>query len=129
MAVTLTGGIPTFVVEIGKMLDDTLKSTDVQAAFGTLKTVDSASVSGTTLVFDLQNYEFKDFGAHISLNIKLMKDETVFFEKNYVQSGETQGTKMLWGGILAVKNAVQQSTKQALDEILRQLITDLNELQ
>jgi len=33
---------------------------------------------------------------------------------------------MFWGGAFAQRNAVQQSTKHALDEILRQLITDLN---
>ena len=33
---------------------------------------------------------------------------------------------LFWGGVFAQKNAVQQSTKLALDEILRQLITDLN---
>lgn len=35
---------------------------------------------------------------------------------------------MFWGGVFAQKNAVQQSTKLALDEILRQLIADLNNL-
>ena len=34
---------------------------------------------------------------------------------------------MFWGGAFAQKNAVQQSTKLAIDEILRQLIADLND--
>ena len=33
---------------------------------------------------------------------------------------------MFWGGAFAMKNAVQQSTKLAIDNILRQLIADLN---
>jgi hypothetical protein len=50
------------------------------------------------------------------------------FSKSYQESGKTQGGKMFWAGAFGQKNAVQQSTKLALDEILRQLITDLNTL-
>jgi hypothetical protein len=50
----------------------------------------------------------------------------VVFSKTYTQDGKTQGGKMFWGGAFAQKNAVQQSTKLALDEILRQLISDLD---
>lgn len=118
-----------WVVEFGKMLDDTLKSADVQAAFGTLSSVDSASAPGLTLVFELRHYRFSEFAAHISLDAKLMNEGTVVFEKSYVQSGGGQAGKMFALGGLAQKNAVHQSTKQALDKILRQLITDINNLQ
>ncbi|WP_207951748.1 hypothetical protein [Pseudomaricurvus alcaniphilus] len=109
------------------MLDDTLKSADVQAAFGRLEKVNEAGNGlGGTLTFDLRNYTFQDFGAHIELKVSLSRGGKSIFENTYTQDGKTQGGKMFWGGAFAQKNAVQQSTKLAIDEILRRLITDLN---
>lgn len=125
----MTGYANLWVVEFGKMLDDTLKSTDVQNAFGGLQKV--ADVSGDSmdlLIFDLQSYTFEEFGAHISLKISLSRMGQVVFSKIYKQDGRTQGGKMFWAGAFGQKNAVQQSTKLALDEILRQLISDLNRI-
>lgn len=123
----VTGYANLWIVEFGKMLDDTLMSTDVQNAFGALRKVsDPSGISNNVLIFDLRNYTFEDFGAHISLKISLSRSGQVVFSKTYTQDGKTQGGKMFWGGVFAQKNAVQQSTKLALDEILRQLISDLN---
>lgn len=123
----VTGAANLWVVEIGKMLDDTLKSADVQAAFGRLEKVNEAgNGQGGTLTFDLRNYTFQDFGAHIELKVSLSRGGKSIFENTYTQDGKTQGGKMFWGGAFAQKNAVQQSTKLAIDEILRRLITDLN---
>ena len=116
-----------WIVEFGKILDDTLKSSDVQNAFGGLQKV--SDVSGDSrglLIFDLQSYSFKDCGAHISIRISLSRLGKVVFSKIYRQDGKTQFGKMFWAGVFGQKNAVQQSTKLALDEILRQLISDLN---
>lgn len=121
-----TGYANLWVVEFGKMLDDTMKSSDVQKAFGSLSKVSEGSASGSVLLFDLSNYEFKDYGAHVSLNISLSRAGKVVFSKTYTQDGKTQGGKMVFGGAFAQRNAVHQSTKLALDEILRQLIADLN---
>lgn len=122
-----TGYANLWIVEFGKMLDDTLISTDVQKAFGALQKVsDVSGESRGLLIFDLQSYTFEDFGAHISLNISLSRLGQVVFSKTYKQDGKTQGGKMFWAGAFGQKNAVQQSTKLALDEILRQLIADLN---
>ena len=115
------------VVEFGKMLDDTLMSTDVQKAFGALQRAsDTSGNASNLLIFDLQRYTFEEFGAHISLKISLSRGGQEVFSKTYVQDGRSQGGKMFWGGVFAQKNAVQQSTKLALDEILRQLLSDLN---
>lgn len=123
----VTGYANLWIVEFGKMLDDTLMSTDIQKAFGTLKKSSGASSNSKgLLIFDLQSYTFEDFGAHISLKISLSSLGKVKFSKTYTQHGKTQGGKMFWGGVFGQKNAVQQSTKIALDEIMRQLITDLN---
>ena len=116
-----------WIVEFGRMLDDTLMSADVQKAFGSLqKAGDASQGRNGLLLFDLQTYTFQEFGAHISLKVSLMRGGQEVFSKTYNQDGKTQGGKMFWGGAWAQKNAVQQSTKLALDEILRELIADLN---
>lgn len=118
-----------WIVEFGRMLDDTMNSADARKAFGAIQKVSEVSgASDGLLLFDLQNYSFEEFGAHISLQISLYRSGKVVFSKLYRQDGKTQGGKMFWGGVFAQKNAVQQSTKLALDEILRQLIADLNNL-
>ena len=122
----VTGYGNLWIVEFGKMLDATMMSIEVQKAFGTLKKVSSQSVaSGGLLIFELEKYTFEDYGAHISLKISLSQMGKVVFSKTYVQDGKTQGWKMFFGGVFSQRNAVQQSTKLALDEILRQLIADL----
>ena len=47
--------------------------------------------------------------------------------KTYREVGQQQTGKVLIGGAFAFKNAVQQSTKLALDKILQRLILDINE--
>ncbi len=109
------------------MLDDTLMSADIQRAFaGLQKAADASTGSGSLLTFDLQSYVFENFAAKISLNISLSRGGKAVFSKIYTEEGKSQGGKMFWGGAFAQKNAVQQSTKLALDEILHQLIEDLN---
>jgi hypothetical protein len=123
----VTGQANLWIVEFGKMLDDTLRSADVQKAFNGIQKVSNESgKSKGLLIFDLQSYTFEDFGAHIIMNISMSQMGDEVFSKTYIQDGRTQGGKMFWGGAFGQKNAVQQSTKLALDEILRQLISDLN---
>ena len=123
----VTGYANLWEVNVGKILDDTLRSQDVQNAFGLLqKVTEPLANSGGLLIFDLKDYKFEGFSAHITLDISLSRSGNVVFSKTYTESGKSQGGKMFWGGAFAQKNAVQQSTKLALDEILRRLITDLN---
>lgn len=117
-----------WVVDFGKMLDDTMRSAEVQNAFNAIRKVaDVSAASDGLLVFDLQRYAFQDCGAQISLKVSFYRSGQVAFSKTYTQHGKTQGGKMFWGGVFAQKNAVQQSTKLALDAILRQLIYDLEQ--
>lgn len=117
-----------WIVEMGKILDATLMSTDVQQAFGILQKMPSASSgSKSILVFDLKSYEFKNFTTSLSLKISLVRSEKEIFSKTYREVGQQQTGKVLIGGAFAFKNAVQQSTKLALDKILQRLILDINE--
>lgn len=125
----LTGYANEWSIEFGEILDDTMRSEDVRKAFGELrKASNESAASPGLLVFDLEDYTFEDFGAHIALNISFSRFGTTELSKTYEEDGKSQGGKMFWAGAFGQKNAVQQSTKLALDEILRQLITDLNGL-
>lgn len=112
-------------VELGKMLETTLASSEVMSALG-LRSDESAP---NVLTFDLESYEFKHHGAHVSLNVTYAKGEKEVLRKTYNASGIRQTGKMVWGGAFGMKNAIQQSTKAALDEILKTLISDLKGLE
>lgn len=115
----------TWVVEFGKVLDATMRSSDVVAALGNVsKAGNDKSGSGNTLVFELQRYSFEEHGAHIELAISIRNQKGEVFRKVYSADGRTQGGKMFWGGAFAMKNAVQQSTKLAMDDILTRFIRD-----
>jgi len=114
-----------WVVEFGKILDATMQSKDVVDALGLMKKASSdRSDAGNTIVFDLQNYSFEHHGAHLGLTISVKTATREIFRKAYRADGNTQGGKMFWGGPFAMKNAVQQSTKSALDEIINNFIRD-----
>lgn len=122
----MAGYANVWVVQFGKMLDDTLQSHDVQTAFGKLMKYDGGATSDGMLIFDLQSYTYVELGAHVSLKVTYRRGGQDLFSKVYQADGTTQGGKMFWGGAFAMKNAVQQSSKLAIDNILRQLIADLN---
>jgi hypothetical protein len=122
----LAGYANLWVVAFGQLLEVTLQSRDVQLAFGGLTPPGAEDPQAGTLVFDLQSYAFEDMGAHVTLQVSHRRAGAELFSKLYTADGSSQGSKMFWGGAFAMKNAVQQSTKQALDDILRQLIADLN---
>jgi len=52
---------------------------------------------------------------------------TILFENHYEATGRSQGGKMFWGGAFGMKNAIQQSTKLALDSILSRFMSDLRD--
>ncbi|WP_426336188.1 hypothetical protein ACN9MY_22655 [Pseudoduganella sp. R-31] len=115
----------TWVVEFGKVLDATMRSSDVVTALGNLnKAGNDKPAAGNTLVFDLLRYSFEEHGAHIELAISIRNAKGEVFRKVYNADGQTQGGKMFWGGAFAMKNAVQQSTKLAMDDILARFIRD-----
>jgi PBP1b-binding outer membrane lipoprotein LpoB len=122
----MAGYANVWVVQFGQVLDDTLQSHDVQTAFGKLAKSGGGTANDGLLIFDLQSYTYVELGAHVSLKVTYRRGNQDIFSKTYQADGTTQGGKMFWGGAFAMKNAVQQSTKLAVDNILRQLIADLN---
>ena len=115
-----------WIVEFGKMLDQTLNAKYVQSAFGRLdKKITKDVQKGELIEFSLEKYEFKDYRAYVTLKIKLSKDGVTTLEKSYNASGNSQGGKMWAAGPFGMKSATLESTKYAIDEILRQFITDI----
>lgn len=124
----MTGYANNWIVEFGQMLDATLQSKDVQGAFKRLERRGSGGEQAL-MTFDLVSYVFTDFGATVELKVTVQRaGGGAPLVKTYRQSGVTQGGKMFWAGVFGMKNAIQQSTKDAVDKILAALIVDLNAL-
>ncbi|MDR3427265.1 hypothetical protein [Silvimonas sp.] len=122
----MVGYAHVWAVDFGKILDATMQSKDVVDALGPLtKAAPDSPSNGNTLIFDLDKYSFEDFGAHIVLTIRVKNASGEVFKKTYTADGETQGGKMFWSGPFGMKNAVQQSTKLAMDKIFTTFIADV----
>lgn len=115
-----------WIVEFGKMLESSLQSKDMQGSFGRITRSEGKEATGNLVVFDLKQYEFKDYGAHVVLAVSVTNNGKKVFDATYESDGKKQGAKMFWGGVFAMKNSIQQSTKIAIDDILGQFIRDVN---
>ena len=116
-----------WVVEFGQMLQTTLESHDVQDAFQKLtKSAGQAGQDALLLTFHLQEYRFEGFTAKVALRISVARNGSPVFTREYVESGASQGGKVANLGVFGMKNAIQQSTKTAVDAILTRFLTDLS---
>jgi len=115
-----------WVIEFGKILQHTINSQDVQEAFLKLTTGNKEKSKNSILRFKMIGYEFRDHRAFVSLNVSLMSCENLVFDNTYNAKGRGQGGKIFLAGTFGIKNAVQQSTKSALDKIFHNLISDIN---
>ena len=115
-----------WIVRFGKMLETTLRHGDVRLAFDSLsKTTTPDDGDGLVIAFKLINYAFEGFEAHVSVNVTVHENGRQILARTYQATGKSQGGKMHWAGAFGMKNAVQQSTKSAIDTILTNLVTDL----
>lgn len=121
-----TGIANSWVVDFGRILDATMSGNDMRTAFDEVKKVSSPEgVPGLLLRFSLRRYDFSDFQATVALGISARNDGTEILTNTYSATGISQGGKMFWGGAFAMQNAMQQSTKSALDQIFTEFIGDL----
>jgi len=113
-------------VEFGKILDETLNAPYVQSSFGELiKAGEEVKGFGSDIKFTLNNYEFKNYRAYVSMNIILLDDGEELLNKNYTSEGESKGGQMWGAGPFGMKNATLDSTRTAIDKILTQFINDI----
>jgi hypothetical protein len=123
----MAGIANSWTVRMGEILDTTMLGQDMQNAFDSLSKTDSdKDVDELTLLFHLNKYRFANFYAFIDLRIEARHSGNQLLSKRYTANGKSQGLKMFWGSGFAMKNAIQQSTKLALDEILANFLNDLN---
>lgn len=113
-----------WIVEFGKILDQTVNADYVQSAFGKLEKGESKD--GDLVEFELKSFEFKDYRAYTSLNIKVLKSGSEVLNKTYTSEGSSQGGQMWAAGPFGMKNATLKSTKNSIDKILEEFINDLN---
>ncbi len=114
-----------WIVKFGEILEKTLQSKDVQSAFKSLSKYDNEYGSGMLIKFNLVDYKFEGFEARITLQVSVLKGDSVVFKETYFEKGISQGAKMFWAGVFGMKNAVQQSTKNAIDKIIERLLCDM----
>lgn len=115
----------TWEVQFGPLLDATLQSPDIQKAFKSFSQAGGSGQTGRVITFHLVSYDFSNHRAKIQMTITAAMNGKTTLEKTYSAEGNSQGGKMFWGGAWAMKNAVQQSTKFAMDSILRNFFSDL----
>jgi len=115
-----------WIVEFGKILDETLKAQYVQSAFGDFKQTDLVTAPGNLVSFNLVSYEFKDYRAYVTMEVSLTENGVKKAGKSYSAEGDSQGGKMWGAGPFGMKSATLDSTKSAIDSILRQFISDVN---
>ena len=123
----MAGIANSWTVRMGEILDTTMQGQDMQNAFDSLsKTDNDKDTDELILLSHLNKYPFADFHAFIDLRIEARHNGNQLLSERYTANGKSQGGKMFWGGGIAMKNAIQQSTKLALDEILANFLNDLN---
>jgi hypothetical protein len=115
-----------WIVEFGKILDETLNAPYVQSAFSRLQKQSSSSgVAGNLIEFTLEKYEFKDYRAYVSMKIVLSNGGKTILDKTYSVEGYSKGGQMWGAGPFGMKNATLDSTKSAIDKILIKFIGEI----
>ena len=121
------GYMHVWIVEFGKILDKTINADYVQSAFGKLEK-GVANGGEQSIEFELEKFEFKNYRAYTTLNIKVLDSNKEIFNKSYSSEGESQGGQMWTAGPFGMKNATLKSTKSSIDKILTQFIEDTNKV-
>lgn len=111
-----TGIANKWTINFGPIMDTTLTSKPYVNSFGVMEKLDEKKLEDTMLI-NLLEYDFRDHRAVLEFEIKIYKNKKLKFEKTYKAMGKSQGGKMFWAGPAGMKNAIQQSTMMAMNEI------------
>ncbi len=117
-----------WIIEFAQILDSTMSSEEMKASFPQMSKSNEASSHGNVIEFNLLSYYFSNYGSHVRLNIEVKNDGVAIFSKDYAASGEGQAVQMWLGGVFGMMDAVRDSTKSSMDQILVQFINDINSL-
>lgn len=122
----LAGPADVWIVDFGDILQKNLEAPYVQNAFASLKKSTGNATDGKNIQFKLDNYVFKNHRAFVDMTITFTQNGSTISSKKYHEEGVSQGAKMFIAGGFGMKNAVQQSTKSAIDKVLTKFINDVN---
>ncbi|WIO73692.1 hypothetical protein QP938_10350 [Porticoccaceae bacterium LTM1] len=114
-----------WIVEFGDILDETLKSQEIQSVFNGLVEAREIGEPENLIIFDLVDYSYQDYKANISIHIVLRQKGIEAINQTYKASGEGQTVQMWAAGVFGMMDAIRDSTKSAMDEIMVQLIRDI----
>lgn len=124
---TFMGGyhVTEWEVELGKVIDATLQRSELHRSFGELSKVSEPKCPvQDLLIIEVGRYSFTACQANLELTFTVNRGDEKVLSRRYAAIGVKQCGKMYWGGGFAMKNAVQQSTKSALDKILYDFSSD-----
>ena len=122
----MSGIANSWTVRFGNILNATMQSYDMRQVFGDVEKAPQPTAKvGLLLAFSLKSYRFENFQASVDLETQAKFNNQSILMRRYQTTGRSQGGKMFWGGAFSMKNAIQQSTKSALDQIFAQLTIDL----
>ncbi len=121
----LSGITNVWTVQIGPMLQSTMNSADVRKAFPALREMRRNEACSWTITYDLLYYDFVDTRAKLNLAATMTSPDGRSMTKSYYAEGQGQLGKMYWSKGFGMKNAVQQSTKHAIDAILTEQFRDM----
>ena len=113
-----------WVMEFGKAMHATMASEDVRMAVPRIMR-GRPSPQSVHLEMNVQEFDFRNHRAYLILDVKAFAASKLLGQKRYQAEGTTQGGKMFWGGAPAMRNAMQQSSKAAIDQALQQIFSDL----
>ena len=119
-----TGWAHKWMIEFGKTLRATMNSTDVNKAFKKI-TYDKNKSGPLHIDFAVKEFDFREAKAHINVDATVSKKGKQILSKNYTEVGIGQGGKMFWAGAFGMKNAIHQSTKAAMDTLMKRLVEDI----
>ncbi|MBU1230972.1 MAG: hypothetical protein KKA55_05940 [Proteobacteria bacterium] len=124
---TFMGGyhITEWEVELGKVLDATLQHGELRRSFGELSKVSGPRCPAQDLLtIEAERFVFTNCQAQLELTFTVTREGEQILSRRYAATGLKECGKMYWGGGFAMKNAVQQSTKNALDKVLNEFARD-----
>lgn len=113
-----------WIIRFAPIVDLTLSSQDYQNAFGKLSQAKDLTNTKEYLSINLLRYDFKKDRAFIALELISYKNNKRDFRKVYFAEGKPQAGKIFWAGSSGLKNAIQQSTMIALNDIFENFSRD-----
>jgi hypothetical protein len=124
----MTGIAHTWEAEPGDMLRQVvaIEVPQVFARYDLATSYREPGDGGIVVEMDVPEYAFEDFHAKIAVMATVYTPgRKQIHQKVYRAAGETQGSKMFFGGAFAMKSAIRQSSLDAYKKIFAELRADL----